>query len=94
LQCNQLKQLPKVTSEFSILNFPVTCFGFDSSRADNRRTVRPMPLPPKSKSLLMYPECKLEMRLMGIEPKEPSRDLFTFECTKCKRMEVRSVRLK
>jgi hypothetical protein len=51
------------------------------------------PVPP----LLMCPDCNVEMRLLGIEPDEDDRDLrdiYTFECTKCTRLEVRSVRLK
>jgi hypothetical protein len=43
--------------------------------------------------LLLCPHCKLEMRLLGIEPDKPGYDLFTFECTKCGRFEARSALL-
>jgi hypothetical protein len=48
---------------------------------------------PKSAPLLLCSACKLEMRLVGIEVEEPGRDLFTFECDACKRLEARSARL-
>jgi hypothetical protein len=47
-------------------------------------------LPPKSAPLLICPKCKLEMSLVGIEAEKPERDLFTFECTECDRIEARS----
>jgi hypothetical protein len=31
------------------------------------------------------------MRLFGIEPESEVRDLYTFECTTCGRLEVRGV---
>jgi hypothetical protein len=37
--------------------------------------------------------CKLEMRLVGIESDDSDRDLFTFECSKCGRVETSSARL-
>jgi len=43
------------------------------------------------KSLILCPDCKVEMRLIGIEPETDIRDLFTFECDKCGRLEVRGV---
>ena len=46
---------------------------------------------PAAEPLLLCPRCKLEMRLLGIEPDESDYDLFTFECTKCGRIEVRRV---
>ena len=52
--------------------------------------LRPLPLLP-------CPDCNVEMRLLGIEPDEDGRDFrdtYTFECTQCGRLEVRSVRLK
>jgi hypothetical protein len=44
-----------------------------------------------AKPLIVCPNCRLEMRLFGIEPESPKRDLFTFECSKCGRLEVRGV---
>lgn len=46
------------------------------------------------KSLLTCPECDLELRLFGIEAESDSRDLYTFECTNCGRIEVRGIKLK
>jgi hypothetical protein len=37
--------------------------------------------------------CKREMRLVGIETEELGRDLFTFECSECRRIEARSAPL-
>jgi hypothetical protein len=45
-------------------------------------------------SLLTCPKCKLELRLFGIEPESPSRELYTFECEKCGALEVRGVKVK
>ena len=42
-------------------------------------------------ALLMCPGCQQEMRLFGIEPESAKRDLFTFECPACARLEVRGV---
>ena len=47
----------------------------------------PKPLEP----LLRCPLCKIEMRLIGIEPEKAGRELYTFECLKCERLEVRVV---
>ena len=46
---------------------------------------------PKIEPLLLCPDCKIEMRLFGIEPESPIRDLFSFECTSCGRIEARGV---
>ena len=48
------------------------------------------------KPLLLCIKCKLEMRLLGIEtdPNNAARDIYTFECAKCGRLDARSVRLK
>ncbi len=46
------------------------------------------------KSLLTCPKCKLELRLIGVESETANRDLYTFECTKCGRLEVRGVKFK
>ncbi len=46
------------------------------------------------KSLLTCPQCKLELRLLGIETENTSRDLYTFECSKCGSLEVRGVKVK
>ena len=41
--------------------------------------------------LLSCPKCGAEMRLFGIAPESPKRDLFTFECRPCDHVEVRGV---
>ena len=41
--------------------------------------------------LIVCPACDREMRLFGIEPESVERDLFTFECADCGRLEVRGV---
>lgn len=46
-----------------------------------------------STPLLLCPACNVEMRLVGIEVEKPGRDLFTFECDQCKRIEARSARV-
>ena len=43
--------------------------------------------------LLVCPLCKTEMRLFGIEPESGERDLFTFECIECGRLDVRGVQI-
>ena len=43
------------------------------------------------KPLLQCPDCSLEMRLFGVEAQDPQRDLYTFECYACGRLEVRGV---
>ncbi len=47
--------------------------------------------PEPAKSLILCPDCDLEMRMFGIEPESEARDLYTFECVGCKRLEVRGV---
>jgi hypothetical protein len=47
---------------------------------------------PDPEPLIVCPHCKLEMRLLGIESYKSGRDLFTFECTKCGHLEVRTLR--
>jgi hypothetical protein len=47
--------------------------------------------PSSIKSLILCPDCKVEMRLLGIEPETDIRDLYTFQCDKCARLEVRGV---
>ena len=42
-------------------------------------------------TLLLCPKCAVEMRLVGIESENDRRDLFTFECAACGRLEVRGV---
>ena len=64
-----------------LVNPPISCTGLG---------LRPLPQLP-------CPDCNVEMRLLGIEPDDDDRDLrdtYTFECTRCGRLEVRSVRLK
>jgi hypothetical protein len=46
------------------------------------------------KSLLLCPNCKTEMRLFGTEAESAKRDLYSFECVKCARIEVRGVKVK
>jgi hypothetical protein len=46
---------------------------------------------PPAPPLLVCPVCAREMRLFGIEPEKPGRDLFTFECTRCGRLEARGI---
>jgi hypothetical protein len=45
----------------------------------------------KIEPLLLCPNCKVEMRLFGMEAESPTRDLFTFECHTCGRIEARGV---
>jgi predicted nucleic acid-binding Zn ribbon protein len=47
--------------------------------------------PSSVEPLIVCPQCKVEMRLFGIEAETPIRDLFTFECDKCGSLEVRGV---
>jgi hypothetical protein len=42
-------------------------------------------------SLISCPACAIEMRLLGIEAENPTRDLYTFECARCRRLEVRGL---
>lgn len=46
---------------------------------------------PKIEPLILCPDCKVEMRLFGMETESEIRDLYTFECTSCGRLEVRGV---
>jgi hypothetical protein len=46
---------------------------------------------PKIEPLILCPDCKIEMRLFGIEPESDVRDLYTFECHNCGRLEARGV---
>jgi hypothetical protein len=46
---------------------------------------------PDPQPLILCPRCKLEMRLLGIEPYNSGLELFTFECTRCGHLEVRTV---
>jgi hypothetical protein len=46
---------------------------------------------PKTEPLILCPECKIEMRLFGIEAESDVRDLYTFECNACGRLEARGV---
>ena len=45
------------------------------------------------KPLLSCQKCGREMRILGIEPEGPKRDIYTFECESCDALEVRGVRL-
>jgi hypothetical protein len=49
--------------------------------------------PPRAQfaPLMLCPACGNEMRLLGIESETPARDLYTFECAKCGRLEVRGL---
>jgi hypothetical protein len=46
---------------------------------------------PKIEPLILCPDCKIEMRLFGTEAESPVRDLFTFECIDCGKIEARGV---
>jgi hypothetical protein len=57
--------------------------------------VRPFPktnTKEKTGPLLLCPKCNVEMRLFGTEAESDERDLYTFECSTCGGLEVRSVR--
>jgi hypothetical protein len=56
--------------------------------------VRRSPQKAVVKSLLTCPKCKIELRLFGIECESVTRDLYTFDCTKCGKIEVRGVKVK
>ena len=45
-------------------------------------------------ALLLCPQCKLEMCLLGIEAESDNRDLYTFECISCGSLEVRGVQVR
>ena len=44
-------------------------------------------------TLLRCRHCDREMRLLGIEPLNPTRELYTFECDQCGLVEIRGVRI-
>jgi hypothetical protein len=46
---------------------------------------------PEIEPLLLCPNCKVEMRLFGIESESPVCDLYSFECVMCGRIEARRV---
>jgi len=46
------------------------------------------------KSLMRCSKCDREMRLFGIEALGPVRELYTFECDHCGRLDVRGVRIR
>ena len=46
---------------------------------------------PKIEPLILCTDCKVEMRLFGIEAESAIRDLYTFECHSCGRIEARGV---
>jgi uncharacterized protein with PIN domain len=46
----------------------------------------------KIQALARCPKCNREMRLFGVEPLGPTRELYTFECDKCGHLEVRGAR--
>ena len=46
---------------------------------------------PKIEPLILCPDCKLEMRLFGMEAESVIRDAFSFECVSCGRIEARGV---
>jgi hypothetical protein len=52
-----------------------------------------MPSEEPIRSLLLCPNCNIEMCLYGIEPESDARDLYTFVCSACDVVEVRGVRL-
>jgi hypothetical protein len=63
----------------------------DPGTKEDRQMV---PEPAPVQSLLICPKCKLEMRLVGTESETTKRDLYTFECVKCGRLDVRGVRVR
>jgi hypothetical protein len=48
--------------------------------------------PDRIEALLRCPLCGGEMRLRKVEPESEKRDLYTFECERCDRTEVRGAR--
>ena len=46
-------------------------------------------VPDPAEPLLLCPKCKTEMRVFGVEPEQPGRDLYTFEFPACRHLEVR-----
>jgi Zn-finger nucleic acid-binding protein len=49
------------------------------------------PTDPVAEPLLLCPNCRVEMRLFGVEAASRERDLYTFECPECGSLEVRGV---
>jgi hypothetical protein len=45
-------------------------------------------------SLVLCPKCNIEMRLYGFELGNGSRDRYTFQCTNCRHLDVRRIRLR
>jgi hypothetical protein len=45
----------------------------------------------KFEPLILCPDCQIEMRLFGIESESGARDLYSFECDACGRIEARGV---
>ena len=59
-----------------------------------KRTALEMECPdntPVNPPLLLCPKCKLEMMLRGTETESAIRDLYTFQCAMCGKLEVRGV---
>ena len=52
------------------------------SRADKTTVIQP---------LIACPKCNLEMLLFGTEAENDTRDLYTFQCAMCGKLEVRGV---
>ena len=52
------------------------------NRADKTTVIQP---------LIACPKCKLEMLLRGTKAESNTRDLYTFECAMCGKLEVRGV---
>jgi hypothetical protein len=52
-----------------------------------------MKKPSPAKPLISCPKCRDEMRVLGIEREGATRELYTFECDTCGRLEVRGVRV-
>jgi hypothetical protein len=48
------------------------------------------PATPRSTSTIRpnCPECQTQMRLFGIESEAPGYELYSFECSKCQRIET------
>jgi hypothetical protein len=46
---------------------------------------------PEIQPLILCPDCKVEMRLFVTESESPIRDLYTFECIKCGKIEARGM---
>jgi hypothetical protein len=43
------------------------------------------------KPLILCPDCKVEMRLFGTEAENEVRDVYSFECIRCGRIDARGV---